>query len=147
MSENECKEIFDLFDGDKDNSITLKELEEVLKAIGISLEKYQMDEIVEEFVNKTTNKIDYNNFQILYNKVSSSSQVNSESLLEIFRMFDYDNDGKIPLEEMKHLMKNFGENLKEEDMNEYLKDADLDCDGFVKYKKFVEVCVRRGFKM
>ena len=46
-------------------------------------------------------------------------------------MFDKDGDGKISAEELKHVMMNLGEKLTDEELDEMIKEADIDGDGEV----------------
>ena len=44
----ECKEVFDLFDKDKDGSITVKELGDVMRALGANPTQTELQEMINE---------------------------------------------------------------------------------------------------
>lgn len=53
--------------------------------------------------------------------------------IQIFRVFDKDNDGLISSSELRHVMTNLGERLSEADVDDMIKDADMDGDGMINY--------------
>lgn len=56
------------------------------------------------------------------------------SSFQAFYVFDKDGDGKISAEELKHVMLNLGEKLTDEELDEMIKEADIDGDGEVNYE-------------
>lgn len=48
-------------------------------------------------------------------------------------MFDKNNDGLISNSELRHVMTNLGEKLSDEEVDDMIKEADLDGDGMVNY--------------
>lgn len=57
-----------------------------------------------------------------------------EELREAFRVFDKDGNGFISAAELRHVMTNLGEKLTDEEVDEMIKEADLDGDGMVNYE-------------
>lgn len=49
------------------------------------------------------------------------------------RVFDKNNDGLISSNELRHVMTSLGERLTEEEVDDMIKEADLDGDGQVNY--------------
>ncbi|EEC13003.1 calmodulin, putative, partial [Ixodes scapularis] len=56
-----------------------------------------------------------------------------EELREAFRVFDKNGDGFISASELRHVMTNLGEKLTDEEVEDMIKEADLDGDGLVNY--------------
>ena len=52
---------------------------------------------------------------------------------EAFRVFDRNGDGFISAPELRLVMTNLGEKLTDEEVEEMIKEADLDGDGLVNY--------------
>lgn len=52
----------------------------------------------------------------------------------IFQVFDKDGNGYISAAELRHVMANLGEKLTDEEVDEMIKEADLDGDGQVNFE-------------
>ena len=57
-----------------------------------------------------------------------------EELREAFRVFDKDGNGFISAAELRHVMTNLGEKLTDEEVDEMIREADIDGDGQVNYE-------------
>ena len=56
-----------------------------------------------------------------------------EEIKEAFRVFDKDGNGFISAAELRHVMTNLGEKLTDEEVDEMIREADVDGDGQVNY--------------
>jgi len=54
-----------------------------------------------------------------------------------WQVFDRDGNGFISRAELSHVMRNIGENLSEDDLNEMISEADRNGDGLIDYQEFV----------
>jgi hypothetical protein len=52
-----------------------------------------------------------------------------EELREAFKVFDKDGNGFVSAAELKHVMTNLGEKLSDEEVDEMIREADVDGDG------------------
>lgn len=59
--------------------------------------------------------------------------------MEAFKVFDKDNNGFISAAELRHVMTNLGEKLTDEEVDEMIREADVDGDGQVNYEEFVKM--------
>ena len=57
-----------------------------------------------------------------------------KSEIFISRVFDKNNDGLISSTELRHVMTNLGEKLSDEEVDDMIREADLDGDGMVNYE-------------
>ena len=53
---------------------------------------------------------------------------------QAFRVFDANGDGRISVEELRHVMVNLGDPLTDEEVDEMMREADKDNDGYVDYE-------------
>lgn len=62
-----------------------------------------------------------------------------QELREAFRVFDRNGDGFISAPELRHVMTNLGEKLTDEEVEDMIKEADLDGDGLVNYEGKIQI--------
>ncbi|CAF4225763.1 unnamed protein product [Rotaria sp. Silwood2] len=55
-------------------------------------------------------------------------------LREAFRLFDRDNSGYITINELKEVMLNMGEKLNQEELEDMMREADVNKDGKLDYE-------------
>ena len=66
-----------------------------------------------------------------------------EELIEAFKVFDRDGNGLISAAELRHVMTNLGEKLTDEEVDEMIREADLDGDGHINYEEFVRMMMAK----
>ena len=74
-------------------------------------------------------------------KLTSLFHPSEEDIIELcpetFRVFDKDGNGFISASELRQVMANLGEKLTDEEVDEMIREADIDGDGQVNYEEFV----------
>jgi hypothetical protein len=60
-------------------------------------------------------------------------------LLEAFKVFDKDGNAFISAAELKHAMSKLGEKLTDEEVDDMIREADIDGDGQINFEEFVKV--------
>ncbi|XP_021357513.1 calmodulin-beta-like isoform X3 [Mizuhopecten yessoensis] len=147
----EFKEAFTLFDKDGDGTITTSELGTVMRSLGQNPTETELQDMINEvdadeltfYGPIQTNccglgngTIDFEEFlHMMARKMKETDS--EEDLREAFRVFDKDGNGFISAAELRHVMTNLGEKLTDEEVDEMIKEADLDGDGMVNYEEFV----------
>ena len=63
----------------------------------------------------------------------------AEEIKEAFKVFDKDGNGYISAAELRHIMTNLGEKLTDEEVDEMIREADVDGDGQINYDEFVDM--------
>ncbi|CAD1469697.1 unnamed protein product, partial [Heterotrigona itama] len=130
------KEAFMLFDKDEDGTITMAELGVVMRSLGQRPSETELRDMVNEVDQDGNGTIEFNEFLQMMSKKMKGADGEDE-LREAFRVFDKNNDGLISSKELRHVMTNLGEKLSEEEVDDMIKEADLDGDGMVNYEELV----------
>lgn len=66
-----------------------------------------------------------------------------EEMLEAFQVFDTDGNGSITADELRQIFSNLGEKLTDEEINDMIKEADMDGDGEINYQEFVKMMFKK----
>ena len=137
------QDAFEMFDKDKDGTISAKELANVMETlIG---QKPSMDEInsmIKEVDLNSDGKIELEEFITLMMKNNPDSQ-QEEEVINAFRVFDKEGNGLIQTDELKHIMMTIGDKMTEAGADEMIHEADIDDDGVINYEEFVRMMMAR----
>ncbi|XP_068913946.1 calmodulin-like isoform X1 [Tenebrio molitor] len=139
----EFKEAFMLFDKDEDGTITMAELGVVMRSLGQRPTETELRDMVNEVDQDGNGTIEFNEFLQMMSKKMKDAD-GEEELKEAFRVFDKNNDGLISSNELRHVMTSLGERLSEEEVDDMIKEADLDGDGQVNYEEFVNILTAKN---
>uniref|UniRef100_A0A0K8SPY3 EF-hand domain-containing protein n=1 Tax=Lygus hesperus TaxID=30085 RepID=A0A0K8SPY3_LYGHE len=134
----EFKEAFMLFDKDEDGAITIAELGVVMRSLGQRPTETELRDMVNGVDQDGNGSIEFNEFLQMMSKKMKGAEGEDE-LREAFRVFDENNDGLISNSELRHVMTNLGEKLSDEEVDDMIKEADIDGDGMVNYEEFVTI--------
>ncbi|XP_073205520.1 calmodulin-1 isoform X2 [Lepidochelys kempii] len=112
----EFKEAFSLFDKDGDGTITTKELGTVMRSLGQNPTEAELQDMI--------------------NEVDADGKCGEDAVGSVLLM---DGNGYISAAELRHVMTNLGEKLTDEEVDEMIREADIDGDGQVNYEEFVQM--------
>ncbi|KAF2608482.1 hypothetical protein F2Q68_00045948 [Brassica cretica] len=139
---SEFKEAFSLFDKDGDGCITTKELGTVMRSLGQNPTEAELQDMINEVDADGNGTIDFPEFLNLMAKKMKDTD-SEEELKEAFRVFDKDQNGFISAAELRHVMTNLGEKLTDEEVDEMVREADVDGDGQIHYEEFVKIMMAK----
>ena len=134
----EFKEAFSLFDKDGDGTITTKELGTVMRSLGQNPTEAELQDMINEVDADGNGTIDFPEFLTMMARKMKDTD-NEDEIREAFRVFDKDGNGFISAAELRHVMTNLGEKLTDEEVDEMIREADIDGDGQVNYEEFVSM--------
>lgn len=139
----EFKEAFMLFDRDEDGTITMAELGVVMRSLGQRPTETELRDMVNEVDQDGNGTIEFNEFLQMMSKKMKGAD-GEEELREAFRVFDKNKDGLISSSELRHVMTSLGEKLSDEEVDDMIREADLDGDGMVNYEEFVTILTAKN---
>ncbi|ESO92156.1 hypothetical protein LOTGIDRAFT_121213, partial [Lottia gigantea] len=129
---SDYKEAFSLFDKDGDGTITSGELATVMRSLGQEPSDQELQDMINEVDADGNGTVDFEEFlQMMCRKLKKADS--EEELREAFRVFDKDGNGYISSNELRFVMSNLGETLSDKEVDEMIREADVDGDGMVNY--------------
>ena len=135
----EYKKAFDVYDKDKDEKINLTELENIMKSIGQKPSESELQDMINEIDIDGEGVITFDGFISLMEKKLRDADT-EEELIESFKVFDKDGIGLISSENLRDVVVSLGMKFSQEEIDEMIREADNDGDGFINYEEFVN-CV------
>ncbi|XP_040993059.1 calmodulin-7-like [Juglans microcarpa x Juglans regia] len=142
---SELREAFSLFDKDGDGCITAKELGNVMRSLGQNPTEPELQEMINEADTDNNGTINFVEFLELMARVMKDAAL-EEELREAFRVFDKDQDGLISEAELRNVMTNLGEKLTKEEVDEMIREVDMDGNNQVDYEEFAKVMMAKRDK-
>ncbi|RVE75665.1 hypothetical protein OJAV_G00001110 [Oryzias javanicus] len=139
----ELREAFKEFDKDKDGFITCKDLGECMRTMGYMPTEMELIELSQQICG---GRVDFEDFVELMGPkmlAETADMIGVKELRDAFREFDSDGDGQISLGELREAMRKLmGQQLKHCEIDEILRDVDLNGDGEVDFEEFVRMMSR-----
>ncbi|KAK3040505.1 hypothetical protein RJ639_028951 [Escallonia herrerae] len=139
----EFQEAFNLFDKNGDGCITVEELATVIRSLDQNPTEEELHGMINEVDADGNGTIEFVEFLNLMAKKIKETDA-EEELKEAFKVFDKDQNGYISATELRHVMINLGEKLTDEEVQQMIREADLDGDGQVNYEEFVKMMMTVG---
>ncbi|CAG2241634.1 CALM [Mytilus edulis] len=135
---SDFKEVFELFDKDGDGTITIKELDTVMRSLGQNPTENEVKEMVQKVDTDGNGTIEFPEFLQMATDMMKSVDL-ADEVRDAFRLFDKNGDGYVTAPELKTILSNNGEKISDEELDAMVKDADVDGDGKINYQEFVSM--------
>jgi Ca2+-binding EF-hand superfamily protein len=129
------REVFAHHDRDKDNRITAEELRLVLNDLGQDPTDPQLQQLLSRADVDSTGGLDLDDFMILMNR--SKAVASEDEIVAAFSVFDKDGDGKLTKEEFELILKNLGEPVTTEEIQDLLQQAGGASGGVIDFRSFI----------
>lgn len=145
---NEFREAFRLFDKDGDGSITKEELGRVMRSLGQFAREEELQQMLHDVDIDGDGCFSFEEFvEIVYNMGNTESSTKEEEekeLRDAFRVFDKHNRGYISASDLRAVLQCLGEDLSEEEIEDMIKEVDVDGDGRIDFLEFVHALGEPG---
>ena len=113
----EYKDAFEMFDKDKDGTITTKELANVMRSLNHDPTEDELNEMIAEVDLEGNGEIDVEEFVTVMTRRSKETDT-EEEVLNAFKVFDKEGNGLISVTELRHIMITLGDQLNEDEVDE-----------------------------
>ena len=133
----ELQEAFEIFDLNKDGSISKKELENILRSLNEDPEEEEIQQLLDEVDVDGNGEIDFEEFVALMGKIQKEIDLEAE-IVNAFKVFDKEENDLISITDLRHILSNLNEFMSEDEIDDMLFEADSDYDGFINYKDFLK---------
>ena len=128
----DLKETFDFFDKDKGGTISMDELQLVLKKLGQKVSEKEVRRIIKSIDKNNDGELDFDEFVAMMKKIPDTEN----ELRAAFNVFDADGSGSTSRNELKEIMRKFGQELTDAQLDAVMAEIDDDGDGEISFKEF-----------
>ncbi|XP_055376780.1 calmodulin [Condylostylus longicornis] len=139
----EFREAFRLFDKDGDGCITKEELGTVMRSLGQFARVEELQEMLQEIDVDGDGNVSFEEFVDILSNITedttglSPADQEERELRDAFRVFDKHNRGYITASDLRAVLQCLGENLDEDEIEEMIREVDVDGDGRIDFYEFV----------
>ncbi|KAG7817058.1 hypothetical protein KL909_005307 [Ogataea angusta] len=109
-----------------------------MRALGQNPTQQELNDLVNEIDTNGNSLIEFSEFLTMMARQIKEQDVEAE-ILEAFKVFDSDGDGKISQTELVRVLTTIGERLTEEEARQMLQAADTDSDGQIDIEEFAKI--------
>ena len=135
------KEAFQIFDKHSEGYISTKELGTIFNSLGINISEEDLIEIITIYDNDQNNSmIDFITFLDIITK-KKDDIYKEEDLINAFRIFDKEGNGKISIKELRYVMMSSGVDFNENYIKDIINESNVDNDEFIDYHKFIKLLI------
>ncbi|KAJ4426649.1 hypothetical protein ANN_26447 [Periplaneta americana] len=134
---SEFREAFRLFDKDGDGSITQEELGRVMRSLGQFAREEELQQMLHEVDIDGDGNVSFEEFVEIVSNMGAATDRTADQeekeLRDAFRVFDKHNRGYISASDLRAVLQCLGEDLSEEEIEDMIKEVDVDGDGRIDF--------------
>ena len=132
----EYREAFNMFDKNKKGKLTINDLTKIMKNFGYPLTKDEAKKMIASVDASGEGEVDFEEFVMLMEK--QTHNLGDDPVLQAFRDFDKNDDGKITNLEFKYILTHIGENkFSPEEVDALFKECNLKEEDELDYEDFI----------
>ena len=132
------KEAFAAFDKGGSGKINVIEFGNCIRAAGANPTEEDVGKMIKSADPSESGYVQFAKFaELAKKKLGVEDDV--ESICMAYKNFDKDDNGMINCAELRHILTNLGEKMTNEDVDELIREAEIDKDGMINYREFVKM--------
>lgn len=134
------KEAFIFFDRNGDGTMNTNDLCLAMRAMGALVTEQEVKNLLKKYDPDRTGTIDVNDFIACMAEVINKEDNESE-IRNAFSVFDKEDNGMLPVDEMRHVLTRIGDPLSQEEISNFLNILDMHGDGFVRLQELTTLLI------
>lgn len=135
QQKDDARRAFKLFDKKGQDKISTKDLGQLFHSCAMTVTSEKLEELVDTIDDGGSGYIDFDQFCVLYGRKKKEDDDEKE-LREAFRILDKDNQGVIPVDDLRWILRELGDDITEEEIDDMVAMTDVDGSGTVDYEEF-----------
>ena len=134
----DMKNVWSVFDMEGKDQVSITELRTIMRALDVDVkDDYVLEQVRQMIDPENTKIITFDRLRIVMeDKMKETDTI--EDLLVQLRKLDKDGDDKILSAEFKQYMKNLGNKMTDEELEEMMKEADPKGEGIIDINEFAD---------
>ena len=131
------KQAFIFFDRDGDGTMACDDVPLAMRSMGALVTEKEVKTLLKKYDPDMTGTIDVNDFIACMSEVLNKDDSEQE-IRNAFSVFDKDDTGMLPIEEMRHVFTRIGDPLTQEEITGFISMLDKG-DGFIRLPEVVKM--------
>ena len=113
-----------------------------MRSLGQNPTEAELQEMINEVDADGNGTVDFPEFLTMMARKMKDTDT-EEEIREAFKVFDKNGDNLISAAELRHVMTTLGEKLTDQEVDEMIREADVDGDGQINYEEFVKMMMSK----
>lgn len=135
------QEAFAFYDTNKDQKLSAKETVTAMRAVGVNINDQQATQLTEKITSEMGGFVNLNQYLDLCGKDKAAGGDSAKDIQMVFNFLDENSDGILEASVLKKFFMNFGDKLKDEEVNALFKENRVPADGRINFELFKRIMI------
>ncbi|CAF0819613.1 unnamed protein product [Rotaria sp. Silwood1] len=136
---DQIRDAFTVFDKEMTGSITTEQFRKVLEDLGYNVPENELTTFINQLDIDKSGTIEFEEYLSFMLTFIKKNVTTEDNLKDAFNLFDQNDDGFIETKDLREIMTNLGEKITDEDIDEMIREADIDKDFKVNFYEFQRI--------